>query len=175
MAGSSCKVARWRAYLAAEHVIGEDHLKQIEKLLEGRKVIRYTEAENSQLSTLNSQLKDVSVLIIDCFGLLSSIYHYGDVAYVGGGFGVGIHNLLEAAVWDVPVFFGPNNQKFQEAQALKQSGGFEIHNYEEFAQQMDRFISDAAYLKDQGQKAGHFVKGQAGATGKVISQLPLVS
>ena len=174
----------WKLIIAP-HVIGEDHLKQIEKLLEGRKVIRYTEAENSQLSaraslackarTLNSQLKDASVLIIDCFGLLSSIYHYGDVAYVGGGFGVGIHNLLEAAVWDVPVFFGPNNQKFQEAQALKQSGGFEIHNYEEFAQQMDRFISDAAYLKDQGQKAGHFVKGQAGATGKVISQLPLVS
>ena len=62
---------------------------------------------------------EYDVLIIDCFGLLSSIYHYGDVAYVGGGFGVGIHNLLEAAVWDVPVFFGPNNQKFQEAQGEK--------------------------------------------------------
>ena len=58
------------------------------------------------------------------------------MAYVGGGFGVGIHNLLEAAVWDVPVFFGPNNQKFQEAQGLKKSGGFEINNYEEFAAQM---------------------------------------
>ena len=163
----------WKLIIAP-HVIGEDHLKQIEKLLDGRKVIRYTEAEKSLTSHL-SPLTSCDVLIINCFGLLSSIYHYGHVAYVGGGFGVGIHNLLEAAVWDVPVFFGPNNQKFQEAQALKQSGGFEIHNYEEFAQQMDRFISDAAYLKDQGQKAGHFVKGQAGATGKVISQLPLVS
>ena len=95
------------------------------------------------------------------------------MAYVGGGFGVGIHNLLEAAVWDVPVFFGPNNQKFQEAQNLKTSGGFEIHNYEEFAQQMDRFSSDAQYLKEQGKLAGQFVKGQAGATAKVLGSVTL--
>ena len=161
----------WKLIIAP-HVIGEDHLKQIEKLLEGRKVIRYTEAEkmvNGQLSMVN----DYEVLIINCFGLLSSIYHYGNVAYVGGGFGVGIHNLLEAAVWDVPVFFGPNNQKFQEAQGLKTSGGLEIHNYEEFAAQMDRLASDAAYLQEQGQKAGHFVKGQSGATQKVLSSVAL--
>ena len=161
----------WKLIIAP-HVIGEDHLQQIEKLLEGRKVVRYTEAE-SQLSTLSSQLSNADVLIINCFGLLSSIYHYGQVAYVGGGFGVGIHNLLEAAVWNVPVFFGPNNQKFQEAQGLKTSGGLEIHNYEEFAVQMDRLTSDAAYLQEQGQKAGHFVKGQSGATQKVLSSVAL--
>ena len=161
----------WKLIIAP-HVIGEDHLQQIEKLLEGRKVVRYTEAE-SQLSTLCSQLSNADVLIINCFGLLSSIYHYGHVAYVGGGFGVGIHNLLEAAVWDVPVFFGPNNQKFQEAQGLKTSGGLEIHNYEEFAAQMDRLASDAVYLQEQGQKAGHFVKGQSGATQKVLSSVAL--
>ena len=82
-------------------------------------------------------------------------------------------DLLEAAVWDVPVFFGPNNQKFQEAQNLKTSGGFEIHNYEEFAQQMDRFSSDAQYLKEQGKLAGQFVKGQAGATAKVLGSVTL--
>ena len=161
----------WKLIIAP-HVIGEDHLKQIEKLLEGRKVIRYTEAEkmvNGQWSMVN----DYEVLIINCFGLLSSIYHYGNVAYVGGGFGVGIHNLLEAAVWDVPVFFGPNNQKFQEAQGLKTSGGFEISSYEDFAAQMDRFAADDAYLQEQGQKAGHFVKGQSGATQKVLSAVAL--
>ena len=165
------KHKNWKLIIAP-HVIGEDHLKQIEKLLEGRKVIRYTEAEkmvNGQLSMVN----DYEVLIINCFGLLSSIYHYGNVAYVGGGFGVGIHNLLEAAVWDVPVFFGPNNQKFQEAQGLKTSGGFEISSYEDFAAQMDRFAADDAYLQEQGQKAGHFVKGQSGATQKVLSSVAL--
>ena len=155
----------WKLIIAP-HVIGEDHLKQIEKLLEGRKVIRYTEATEANV-------QDAEVLIINCFGLLSSIYHYGQVAYVGGGFGVGIHNLLEAAVWDVPVFFGPNNQKFQEAQGLKLSGGFEINNYEEFAAQMDRFAADDDYLQGQGRKAGHFVKGQSGATHKVLSAVAL--
>ena len=159
----------WKLIIAP-HVIGEDHLKQIEKLLEGRRVIRYTAAEKS---ASEKSLTSYDVLIIDCFGLLSSIYHYGSVAYVGGGFGVGIHNLLEAAVWDVPVFFGPNNQKFQEAQGLKKSGGFEINNYEEFAAQMDRFAADPTYLKAQGQKAGQFVQSLAGATEEVLGAILL--
>ena len=104
---------------------------------------------------------------------MSSIYRYGDVAYVGGGFGVGIHNLLEAAVWDVPVFFGPNNQKFQEAQGLKKSGGFEISNYEDFARQMDRFAADAEELRAQGKKAGSFVESLSGATAKVLASISL--
>ena len=153
----------WKLIIAP-HVIGEDHLQQIGKSLSGRKVVRYTEATEANV-------KDFDVLIINCYGLLSSIYHYGDVAYVGGGFGVGIHNLLEAAVWDVPVFFGPNNQKFQEAQGLKKNGGFEIHDYDSFARQMDRFAADPVYRKEQGTKAGQFVKGQAGATGKVLDSV----
>ena len=156
----------WKLIIAP-HVIGEEHLRQIEKLLEGRKVVRYTEATPENVA-------DAEVLIINCFGLLSSIYHYGSVAYVGGGFGVGIHNLLEAAVWDVPVFFGPNNQKFQEAQGLKQSGGFEIKGYDDFAQQMNRFADDATYLQAEGRRAGHFVKGQAGATEKVLKACGLL-
>ena len=159
----------WKLIIAP-HVIGEDHLSQIEKMLEGRKVVRYTAAEKSLTSHL-SPLTSSDVLIIDCYGLLSSIYHYGDVAYVGGGFGVGIHNLLEAAVWDVPVFFGPNNQKFQEAQGLKQSGGFEISNYEDFERQMNRFDSDSNYLQEQGRKAGQFVQCLAGATEKVMASI----
>ena len=156
----------WKLIIAP-HVIGEDHLRQIEKLLEGRKVLRYTSAAEKMVN-------DYDVLIINCFGLLSSIYRYGDVAYVGGGFGVGIHNLLEAAVWDVPVFFGPNNQKFQEAQGLKKSGGFEISNYEDFARQMDRFAADAEELKAQGKKAGSFVESLSGATAKVLASISLL-
>ena len=153
----------WK-FIIAPHVIGEDHLRQIEKLLEGCKVVRYTKiSENSEYS------ENADVLIIDCFGLLSSIYRYGDVAYVGGGFGVGIHNLLEAAVWSVPVFFGPNNQKFQEAQGLKKNGGLEITDYESFASQMDRLAKDADYLKAQGEQAGRFVESLSGATEKVLA------
>ena len=136
-------------------------------LLEGRKVVRYTRLSGT--SGESGEVVDADVLIIDCFGLLSSIYRYGDVAYVGGGFGVGIHNLLEAAVWSVPVFFGPNNQKFQEAQGLKKNGGLEITDYESFASQMDRLAKDADYLKAQGEQAGRYVESLSGATEKVLA------
>ena len=163
----------WKLIIAP-HVIGEDHLQQIEQKLEGWTVTRYTKGQqlSTPLPTSEGQ-KGGAALIIDCFGLLSSIYRYADVTYVGGGFGVGIHNLLEAAVWDVPVIFGPNNQKFREAQGLKENGGFEIHDYQEFQTLMDRFASDAEYLKEKGQHAGAFVQSLAGATEKILSAIKL--
>ena len=145
----------------APHVIDEDHLQQIISKL-NRKVVRYTQATESEA-------READVLIIDCFGLLSSIYRYGEVAYVGGGFGVGIHNVLEAAVWGVPVIFGPNNQRFQEAQGLLASeGGFQIKDYDTFCQLMDRFDTDKAYLQTTGKKAGSFVAQHAGATATIL-------
>lgn len=167
----------WKLIIAP-HVIGEDHLQQIEKLLEGRKVIRYTEAgsQRDPVEGERSKLQDADVLLINCFGLLSSIYRYGQVAYVGGGFGVGIHNLPEAAVWDIPVFFGPNNERFQEAQELKKNGGgLEIHNYEEFAARMDELTADPASRIKRGEAAGGYVKGNAGATEVVLRQLTIDS
>ena len=159
----------WKLIIAP-HVIGEDHLQQIEKLLEGRNVVRYTEAHDAPTETLEG----ASALIIDCFGLLSSIYRYGQVAYVGGGFGVGIHNVPEAAVWGMPVFFGPNNERFQEAQELKHNGGgIEISSYDDFARQMDRFAADASLITTLGNAAGSYVTDRAGATGKIFQRLNL--
>ena len=159
----------WKVVIAP-HVIGEDHLQQIEKMLEGRKVVRYTQVNETDLSPL----RDAEVLIINCFGLLSSIYHYADVTYVGGGFGVGIHNTLEAAVWDVPVFFGPNNQRFQEAQGLKACGaGLEIANADDFRRYMQGFEEHPEVIKELGEKAGAYVSSLAGATEKVLSQVKL--
>ena len=156
----------WRLIIAP-HVIGEDHLKQILSKIEGKKVVRYTQ-------TSVEEAAEADVLIIDCFGLLSSMYHYGDVAYVGGGFGVGIHNTLEAAVWDMPVIFGPNNKKFQEAQGLlKSGGGFEINTYEDFEGLMLSLMNDAEFLRQAGEKAGAFVASLSGATGKVLGKVKL--
>ena len=156
----------WKMVIAP-HVIGEDHLKQIMDKLEGRKVVRYTEATEENV-------KDADVLIIDCFGLLSSIYHYATVTYVGGGFGVGIHNTLEAAVWEVPVIFGPNNQRFQEAQGLKAcGGGLEIQNADDFNHVMQRFLDDPQSLEKASKEAGDFVKQRAGATDRVLSFVQL--
>lgn len=156
----------WRL-LIAPHVIAEEHLKLILSLIKGKKVVRYTQ-------TTPEEAAEADVLIIDCFGLLSSMYNYGDVAYIGGGFGVGIHNTLEAAVWNMPVIFGPNNKKFQEAQGLlKSDGGFEINTYEDFSALMSSLMNDETFLKQAGDKAGAFVAHLAGATDKVLASVKL--
>ncbi|RGW79488.1 3-deoxy-D-manno-octulosonic acid transferase [Segatella copri] len=156
----------WRL-LIAPHVIAEEHLKLILSLIKGKKVVRYTQ-------TTPEEAAEADVLIIDCFGLLSSMYNYGDVAYIGGGFGVGIHNTLEAAVWNMPVIFGPNNKKFQEAQGLlKSGGGFEINTYEDFSGLMSSLMNDETFLKQAGDMAGAFVAHLAGATDKVLASVKL--
>lgn len=155
----------WKLIIAP-HVIGEDHLKQIVAKLQ-RKTVRYTQATEENV-------KDAECLIIDCFGLLSSIYHYANVTYVGGGFGVGIHNVLEAAVWDKPVIFGPNNKNFQEAQGLRKAGGgFEIKDYGEFVGLMQRFERNPDFLESCSKAAGDYVTSLAGATAKILSEVKL--
>ena len=151
----------WRLIIAP-HVIGEEHLQQILSKLQ-RKTVRYTQ-------TTPEEAAQAECLIIDCFGLLSSIYNYGDVAYVGGGFGVGIHNVLEAAVWHMPVFFGPNNKHFQEAQWLLQSkGGIEIMSFDDFKIQMDRFIAAPELIRERGNAAARVVEEHTGATKRVMN------
>ena len=155
----------WRIVIAP-HVIGEDHLQQILSKLK-RSAVRYTK-------TSPEEAAKADCLIIDCFGLLSSIYSCAKVTYVGGGFGVGIHNVLEAAVWNVPVIFGPNNKRFQEAQELLAvRGGMEIGSYEDFSQLMQRFDADSQYLQTASDAAGGYVKTKSGAADKVLREVGL--
>ena len=157
----------WKVVIAP-HVIGESHLEQILKLLEGRRVLRYTQIDTEDAKRLG----DAEVLIIDCFGLLSSIYKYGDVAYVGGGFGVGIHNLPEAAVWNLPVIFGPNHERFQEAKELKEcGGGIAIGDADDFRRVMDAFISSDEERRKAADAAGNYVRSHSGATEKILQSL----
>ncbi len=155
----------WRLIIAP-HVIGEDHLSQILSKLK-RPAVRYTQ-------TTPEEAAKADCLIIDCFGLLSSVYRYGEIAYVGGGFGVGIHNVLEAAVWGMPVIFGPNNKHFQEAQELLQAkGGFEISDKATFSGLADRLIADQDYLQQSSTAAGEYVCSKAGATDRVFKGVGL--
>ena len=152
--------------IIAPHVVNDSHLKEIESKLQ-RSCVRYTKATEENVL-------QADCLIIDCYGLLSSIYRYGEISYIGGGFGVGIHNVLEAAVYGIPVIFGPNNKKFREAQhLLANKGGFEINSYEDFEQLMNKFLSDEAYLKQSGKAAGDYVKGNAGAMEKIMKRVTL--
>ena len=148
--------------IIAPHVVNDSHIKEIMAKL-NRPCIRYTQATEENV-------QQADCLIIDCYGLLSSIYRYGEISYIGGGFGVGIHNVLEAAVYGIPVIFGPNNKKFREAQhLLANKGGFEINGYEDFETLMDKFLADEAYLKQSGKSAGDYVKNNSGAMEKIMN------
>lgn len=156
----------WKLIIAP-HEIHEEHLVQIEALLKGRDCIRLSQA------TLDN-IKGYDTLIIDCFGMLSSIYRYGHIAYIGGGFGVGIHNVLEAAVFDIPVLFGPNNQRFREAQDLKRlKGGFEITDAYSLRILIDKFISDPGFLKKAGKNAGDYVRSSSGTSDRILGEIGL--
>ena len=111
---------------------------------------------------------------MDCFGLLSSAYHYGQVSYVGGGFGVGIHNVLEAAVWSIPVVFGPNNKRFAEAQELMAAGGgFELQQAADFERYMDGWSADEALMRQAGDAAGRYVGTKTGATAMILGDIQM--
>lgn len=155
----------WKLIIAP-HVIDESHLTKIGKMLESNGIssVRYTTLEQKAESTNEKEQPQCRCLIVDCFGKLSSIYRYAKIALVGGGFGAGIHNVPEAAVYGIPVLFGPNNQKFREAQILKKIGaGFEFTDADSFNVLMDRFLSDENYMKESGEKSSKFIRENAGA------------
>ena len=153
----------WKLIIAP-HVIGEDHLAYILDKLQ-MKAVRYTQATEQSAA-------EARCLIIDCFGLLSTIYRYGEIAYVGGGFGVGIHNVPEAAVWGVPVLFGPNNKRFQEAQDLLAcKGSFEVTDYDSFNAIISRLISDDKFRHQCGEASANYVKSRSGATDIIMKSV----
>ena len=141
----------------APHVVNDAHIQEIEHKLT-TPALRYSQA------TLEN-VDDYRVLIIDGYGLLSSIYRYATVAYVGGGFGVGIHNVPEAAVYGIPVIIGPNHQRFAEAVALIANGGCKnIENAEDFSAIMDDFLENPTHITQAGSAAGDYIHQNAGAT-----------
>ena len=141
----------------APHVVNDTHIQEIEQKLT-TPALRYSKA------TLEN-VQNYRVLIIDGYGLLSSIYRYATVAYVGGGFGVGIHNVPEAAVYGIPVIIGPNHQRFAEAVALMENGGCKsIENAEDFSAIMDDFLENPSHITAAGSAAGHYINQNAGAT-----------
>ncbi|MCY4780965.1 3-deoxy-D-manno-octulosonic acid transferase [Sphingobacterium sp. UT-1RO-CII-1] len=151
---------KWKLILAP-HEIHESHLLEIKKLFGG--VLFYSKA----LTYTSDELEEASVLVIDNFGLLSSLYGYGHVTYVGGGFGVGIHNTLEAATYGLPVLFGPRYTKFREAVELIEYGAaLSIDSQRDFNRIMAVF-DDINKVEEMGEIARKYVVQNAGAT-KVI-------
>jgi 3-deoxy-D-manno-octulosonic-acid transferase len=151
-------------FIVAPHEISEAHISGLRKKID-RKVALYSQADSETFEKIN-------VLIIDNIGLLSSIYKYGKVAYIGGGFGVGIHNILEAAVYGMPVVFGPNFQKFREAvELVKDGGAFPISSYEELKELFDNFRENEKSLNKAAEATKTFVNLNIGATEVIMKYL----
>ena len=151
-------------FIIAPHEIKEENIQRIMSQIK-HKTIRFSEAKDDEIS-------NAKVLIIDNIGMLSRLYQYGDIAYIGGGLGKGIHNILEAAAFGMPVVFGPNYHKFREANDLIEKGGaFSIKNYTELENKIRFLLSDVYVLKMASEISRNYVKCKRGATGMILDHV----
>ncbi len=152
--------------IIAPHEIHENHLISIEKSFRDFNPIRWSQHQSNDDALLNSQ-----VLIIDSVGKLMHLYQYADVAYIGGGFGVGIHNILEAACFGKPIVFGPNYQKFKEARDLIElKGAFSISDYKELKNIFDKLFGNDKLLAEKSEICLKYIKNNIGATDIIMSE-----
>ena len=139
----------------------EIHQSRIDMLVEKLKNTKFSKYSQSNIDTINKS----DVLVIDNIGMLSKIYKYATLAYVGGGFGVGIHNILEAVSYSIPVIFGPNYKKFKEAVDLVEKGGaYSISTQTELNQQLYKLLSNNYSLETTGKTCLKYVNANLGAT-----------
>jgi len=157
----------WK-FIIAPHEISEEKTTQLVGLLPENSSIRYS-LLTTHYSPLTTDHSPLTTLVIDNIGMLSSLYQYGDIAYIGGGFGAGIHNTLEAAAFGLPVIFGPNYEKFKEAKDLiGLNAGFSISNEAQLKQIAGKLINDDEFCKNAGLQAKKYVEEHTGATETII-------
>ena len=150
-------------FILAPHEINSKKLYRLVELI-NYPVVRFTDEDKRGYPR-------AKVMLIDTIGNLSSIYKYGDIAYIGGGFGKGIHNILEAATYGLPVVFGPNYKKFNEAcEMLEIEGSFSINDYENMSSVFEKLLTNPELLKSSSLKAGEYVKSRIGATSIIVNE-----
>lgn len=148
--------------IIAPHVVGENHINEIQQLFP--EAILYSELANND--------KKSNILIINCIGILSNLYQYCDIAYIGGGFGVGIHNTLEAATFGKPICFGTNYHKFQEAiDLINLKAAYSISNQEELKQVLETLLNNEKIYNQSAKASKDYVKTKIGACKKIIEHL----
>lgn len=148
--------------IIAPHVVGENHINEIQQLFP--EAILYSELANND--------KKSNILIINCIGILSNLYQYCDIAYIGGGFGVGIHNTLEAATFGKPICFGTNYHKFQEAiDLINLKAAYSINNEEELKQVLETLLNNEKIYNQSAEASKDYVKTKIGACKKIIEHL----
>jgi 3-deoxy-D-manno-octulosonic-acid transferase len=150
-------------WVFAPHEIDKPHIDRLEKLFTVR-VVRF--------SQFNDNSADARVLIIDNIGMLSSAYKYANIAAIGGGFGKGIHNILEPACWGIPVMFGPRYKKFKEAvDLINANGAMTFDSFDKYSVILDKWLSDELFYLKSAKTAGEYVKKNTGATSIIIQEI----
>jgi len=150
-------------WIFAPHEIDPENIERLERLFTV-KCVRF--------SCFSEDLSDARVLIIDNIGILSSAYRYAYIAEVGGGFGKGIHNILEPACWGIPVLFGPNYKNFREAvELIELDGAGSFKKYEDFDRILDKWLTDELIYKRSASAAAKYVKENTGATNKIMQRI----
>ncbi len=149
-------------WIFAPHEIDGPNIERLEKLIN---------VKHTRFSLFSETTSDARVLIMDNMGILSSAYRYAYLAAVGGGFGKGIHNILEPACWGIPVIFGPNHYKFREAVELKSEGGAKsFSSYEEFEHTVNEWLDNNESYSEAAAIAGRYVKKNTGATAIILAE-----
>jgi 3-deoxy-D-manno-octulosonic-acid transferase len=157
------KYPRRMKWVFAPHEIDRSNIERLEKLIDGNAV---------KFSEFTGESVDARVLIIDNIGMLSSAYKYAHIAAVGGGFGSGIHNILEPACWRIPVLFGPNHEDYKEAiDLLDENGAMTFDSFEGFTEIIDRLLSDENYYLNSAAKAGEYIARNKGATARILDDI----
>lgn len=156
----------WK-FIFAPHEVNEVNINNLINILPKGNVMRY-----SQIVGLTTPILNFNVLIIDNIGMLRSLYQYGDLAYIGGGFGAGIHNTLEAAAFGLPVIFGPNYSKFNEAiDVIKLKAGFCINDDVQLKAIIHQLITDKAFYNNAANAIKTYVKEHTGGTSIIIKNI----
>jgi len=151
-------------FIIAPHLVDKPHIASLVDRIKKGHVVLYSEADEDNVMYSK-------VLVIDSIGILSHVYRYGKIAYIGGGFGSGIHNILEAATFGMPVIFGPKYHKFSEAiRLIKAKGAFSIRNEAEFMNIVMKLSNEPQYLKQTSVIARNFVQSNIGATDIILKE-----
>jgi 3-deoxy-D-manno-octulosonic-acid transferase len=155
-----------RKFVLVPHDIGKKHIQEIQKRFSEYPCVTYSDWQNG------ADISKAKILIVDCIGKLNGIYAYADVAIIGGAFGKGLHNMLEAASRGIPVLFGPKHQKFPEAQESIEAGfGYECEDYNTFEKHLKSGLGNPEFREYAGNKAKQYIASKAGATGHVMEYL----
>ncbi len=163
-----------RKLIIAPHEVDEAHIAKLTRELGDTPYVRYTKVKDLQTSNMQRSLEEASVFIIDTVGILSSAYRYGSFAYIGGGFGAGIHNTLEAATYALPVIFGPRYGKFREArELLSLGGGFCIEDEKGLRDILALLMDDSEFRKGCSQICRDYVNNNRGATLSILNSISL--